>query len=90
MTLYVIAPVASVRGYSSSGNPDTMTITGVNFGALTGFVTLNGFVQAVTTWTPNHIVARAATGAAVVSKASGRGGSGDPRCLPAGRGPPSH
>lgn len=47
-----------VVSYTSAGDPDTMTVTGVNFGAVTGLVTLNGFDQTVTTWTPSQIVAQ--------------------------------
>lgn len=37
-----------------------MTITGVNFGAVPGLVTLNGFDQTLTTWTPSQISAQVA------------------------------
>lgn len=41
--------------YLDSGAPDTMTITGVNFGAVGGAVTLNAVAQTVTGWTPTQI-----------------------------------
>ena len=42
--------------YQQSGWPDTMTISGVQFGSLAGSVKLNGVDQAVQEWTPTQIV----------------------------------
>lgn len=46
-----------VVAYSSSGVPETKTITGVNFGSATGIVKLNTFTLPVTSWSPTQIVA---------------------------------
>lgn len=46
-----------VVAYSSSGVPETMTITGVNFGSAAGIVKLNTFTLPVTSWSPTQIVA---------------------------------
>jgi hypothetical protein len=41
-----------------SGVPDTMTITGINFGSTVGEVNLNAIPQTVTLWTPSQIVVK--------------------------------
>jgi hypothetical protein len=43
--------------YKPSGEPDTLLITGVNFGSLAGRVVLNGIDQTVTHWAPTWIAA---------------------------------
>lgn len=48
-----------VVSYSStSGAPETMTITGVKFGSALGIVKLNTFTLPVSSWTPTQIVAQ--------------------------------
>ncbi len=42
--------------YQQSGLPDTMTISGANFGSLGGSVQLNGVSQTVDLWTPTRVV----------------------------------
>ena len=42
--------------YLPSGAPDTMTITGINFGSVMGAVSLNGIAQTVSVWTSTQIV----------------------------------
>jgi hypothetical protein len=49
-----------VVSYKTSGEPDTLLISGVNFGSLPGVVSLNGVDQAVTHWTPTWIAATVA------------------------------
>lgn len=46
--------------YQSSGAPEYLMITGVNFGAAGGIVALNAIAQEVKTWTPTGIMVRVA------------------------------